>query len=256
MKKSKGKTICIYSPKGGVGKSMIAANMAGVSFLMNKKTLLIDADLYDGGLSLFVDNDISKTIYTLSDDFKNNKYDTIYDYVYHYNEKIDILCAPKTQLQSGDVKVKYIESIINVAKENYDLVVIDTNSAYNELNKRIFECVDEILLILTNDMINIKNMKNIINIFKSEENNKYKVLLNSSFDFKEPYFSNYEIINVIGANIDYTLDRESFFKNITLYIYHNTIPILYRDNDIKYYKLYDRYNLIIKDLFNGSEDND
>lgn len=253
MIKGKGKTICVYSPKGGVGKSMIAANMASVSFLMDKKTLLIDADLYDGGLSLFVDNPIDKTIYTLSDDFKNNKYETLYDYVYHYNENIDILCAPKTQLQSGEVNVKYIEQIINVSKELYDLVIIDTNSAYNELNQRIFSEVDEILLILTNDMINLKNVRNIINIFKSEDKTNYKTLLNNSFDFKEQYFSNYEIINLIGSNIDYTLDRESFFKNITLYIYHNTIPLLYKDNDIKYYKVVERFKLVIKDLFKGSD---
>ena len=67
MIKGKGKTICVYSPKGGVGKSMIAANMASVSFLMDKKTLLIDADLYDGGLSLFVDNPIDKTGKKLQD---------------------------------------------------------------------------------------------------------------------------------------------------------------------------------------------
>ncbi len=256
MGKEKGKTICVYSPKGGVGKSMISANMAGVSYLLNKKTLLIDADVYDGGLSLFVNDSISKTINTLSDDFKNDEYKTLVDYVYHYNDKLDILCAPKTQLQSGEVKIKYIESVINVAKEMYDLVIIDTNSAYNELNKRIFNTVDEILIILTNDMINIKNVRNIVKIFKDEDKSNYKVLLNNSFDFKEQYFSNYEIISVIEANIDYTLDKESFFKNITQYIYHNIIPILYKDNDIKYYQVVERFKLIIKDLFKESESDD
>lgn len=255
MKNINGKTICIYSPKGGVGKSMISANIAGVSSLMNKKTLLIDADVYDGGLSLFIDSPIDKTIYTLSNDFKNNKFEMLYDYVYHYNDKIDILCAPKTQLQSGEVKVKYIESIISLAKSMYDLVVIDTNSSYNDLNKRIFNEVDEILLILTNDMINIKNIRNIINILK-KENKSYKVLLNTSFDFKTEYFSNYEIINMINSNIDYTLDRETFFKNITSYMYNNEIPILHKDNEIKYYSLYERLKLIINDLMKKEDNNE
>jgi len=255
MNDKKGKTICVYSPKGGVGKSMISANMAGVSFLMDKKTLLIDADLYDGGLSLFIDKPIDKTIYTLSDDFKNNKFEMLYDYVYHYNEKIDILCAPKTQLQSGDVKVKYIESIITLAKQMYDIIIIDTNSSYNDLNKRIFNEVDEILIILTNDMINIKNVRNITSIFK-KENKSYKVLLNTSFDFKEKYFSNYEIINLINSNIDYTLDRDSFFKNITLYLYHNEIPILYKDNETKYYNVVERFKLILQDLIKKGDKNE
>ena len=68
----KGKVLCVYSPKGGVGKSIISANIAGSSYLMGKRTLLIDADLYDGGLSLFVNEEIKKNIYTLSNDIKNN----------------------------------------------------------------------------------------------------------------------------------------------------------------------------------------
>ena len=244
----KGKVLCVYSPKGGVGKSIISANIAGSSYLMGKRTLLIDADLYDGGLSLFVNEEIKKNIYTLSNDIKNNKYESILDYVYNYNEGLDILCSTKIQLEASLIKEKYMDKIIEDAKNIYDFIVIDTNSSYNDFNKNIFNLCDEVLLILTNDIVNIKNMKNVITMFNDIGIYKYKVLYNSAFDFKDQYFSYEEMIEIIGANIDYTILREGFFKNITGYLFNNKIPILYKNNDVQYYSLLNKCNLIINDM--------
>lgn len=244
----KGKVLCVYSPKGGVGKSIISANIAGSSYLMGKRTLLIDADLYDGGLSLFINEDIKKNIYTLSNDIKNNKYESILDYVYNYNEGLDILCSTKIQLEASLIKEKYMDKIIEDAKNIYDFIVIDTNSSYNDFNENIFNLCDEVLLILTNDIVNIKNMKNVITMFNDIGIYKYKVLYNSAFDFKDQYFSYEEMIDIIGANIDYTILREGFFKNITGYLFNNKIPILYKNNDVQYYSLLNKCNLIINDM--------
>lgn len=244
----KGKVLCVYSPKGGVGKSIISANIAGSSYLMGKRTLLIDADLYDGGLSLFVNEEIKKNIYTLSNDIKNNKYESILDYVYNYNEGLDILCSTKIQLEASLIKEKYMDKIIEDAKNIYDFIVIDTNSSYNDFNENIFNLCDEVLLILTNDIVNIKNMKNVITMFNDIGIYKYKVLYNSAFDFKDQYFSYEEMIDIIGANIDYTILREGFFKNITGYLFNNKIPILYKNNDVQYYSLLNKCNLIINDM--------
>lgn len=244
----KGKVLCVYSPKGGVGKSIISANIAGSSYLMGKRTLLIDADLYDGGLSLFINEDIKKNIYTLSNDIKNNKYESILDYVYNYNEGLDILCSTKIQLEASLIKEKYMDKIIEDAKNIYDFIVIDTNSSYNDFNENIFNLCDEVLLILTNDIVNIKNMKNVITMFNDIGIYKYKVLYNSAFDFKDQYFSYEEMIEIIGANIDYTILREGFFKNITGYLFNNKIPILYKNNDVQYYSLLNKCNLIINDM--------
>lgn len=244
----KGKVLCVYSPKGGVGKSIISANIAGSSYLMGKRTLLIDADLYDGGLSLFINEEIKKNIYTLSNDIKNNKYESILDYVYNYNEGLDILCSTKIQLEASLIKEKYMDKIIEDAKNIYDFIVIDTNSSYNDFNENIFNLCDEVLLILTNDIVNIKNMKNVITMFNDIGIYKYKVLYNSAFDFKDQYFSYEEMIDIIGANIDYTILREGFFKNITGYLFNNKIPILYKNNDVQYYSLLNKCNLIINDM--------
>lgn len=247
------KAICIYSPKGGVGKTFVATSLAATSFLMDKKTLLIDFDLYNGSLCLFVNENINKSILSLSKDITTKKYEKLSNYVYKYNEKIDILCAPKDYRIISAFNIKHIKKILEDALAIYDLVIIDTYSILDDLNMELFKYSSEILFILNNDMSNIKNLRNQIKVINNETDYKYKVLLNTSFDKKSEFFSAFEIKQILNANIDYTLSKFSFVKNITNSIYSACIPLLDKRNIKLYGTTFDRFKLIIKDL--EKEDN-
>lgn len=46
-----GKIITISSVKGGVGKTTMTFNLAGIYCELNKRVLIIDLDLYSGGIA-------------------------------------------------------------------------------------------------------------------------------------------------------------------------------------------------------------
>ena len=91
MKVKKGKVITLTSSKGGIGKTIFITNLAGTYDYLGKKTLLIDLDLYTGGVSTLLDLAKAKTIYNLVDDFINNRFSNINDYVVAYSDNLDIL---------------------------------------------------------------------------------------------------------------------------------------------------------------------
>ena len=47
-----GKVITVSSVKGGVGKTTMVLNLAGIYCGLNKKVLIIDLDLYCGGVAV------------------------------------------------------------------------------------------------------------------------------------------------------------------------------------------------------------
>ena len=51
MNTSLGKIVTVSSVKGGVGKTTLTTNLAGIYFLLKKKVLIIDLDLYAGGIA-------------------------------------------------------------------------------------------------------------------------------------------------------------------------------------------------------------
>ena len=74
MKLKKGKSLCFFSAKGGVGKTVNLINLAGIFQQLDKKVLIIDLDLYSGGIALALDRSYKKDIYNFCDDYNNNRY--------------------------------------------------------------------------------------------------------------------------------------------------------------------------------------
>lgn len=254
MNELKGKSVCMYSPKGGVGKTILLANIGAIASLNNKKVLLIDFDLFNGTLSMFINEEINKTIYNLTDDLNNNRYKKINNYVYKYNENIDILCAPKDPRQGNKIDSKYIDIILERAANIYDLILIDTYPNLDDISITTLDFADEILFIINNDMFTIKNMKNIINIFEDNGIKNYKVLLNNSNDLKTQYFSILEIKKIIDTNIDYTISKNFYMKDITSYIYNSKIPMLENNNYKKYKDDVHNIEVLLKDILGGAKD--
>ena len=63
--------------------------------------------------------------------------------------------------------------------------------------------VDQILYIINNDPVTLKNMKSLITIFNNLNITNYKILLNNSANPFKRYFSLFDIKNIIKNNIDY-----------------------------------------------------
>lgn len=247
MKGIKGKTICVFSPKGGTGKTTLVSSLGAVASLMGKKVLLVDADIFNGTLSMFINEEINKTLFNLTDDLYNNRYKSITDYVYKYNENIDILCAPKDPRQGSKIESNYIDIIVERACNSYDIVVVDTYTNLDEFTVSVLDISDMIFFVINNDMFTLKNMKNVISIFTDNNIDNYRIILNSSIDYKYPYFTASEMKKIIGTNIDYTISKDFFMKEFTSYIFDSKIPLLESNNMKKFKKDINNIELMIKD---------
>ena len=223
-----GKIISISSVKGGVGKTTMAINLAGIYYMMKKRVLLIDADFYSGGISTWLDLKNKKDIFMLVDSISNNRYSNISDYVTSYNNGIDVLASPHDPRCALKVEGKYIPMILELAKREYDVIIVDTNHIMNEINLMILDYVDTIMLMVTNDLIDLKNMRSLINIFSTTNKDNYLVCLNSSRDTGKDYFSLFDIRNILKCNVDWTISNSFYIKNIDKYVLDGEILTLNR----------------------------
>ncbi|HHT38603.1 MAG TPA: AAA family ATPase [Mollicutes bacterium] len=226
MASKKGKIITVFSTKGGVGKTIFTINLAGTFHNLNKRVLIIDLDLYSGGIAVSLNVDSKKDIYNLIDDLNNNRFTEFNDYVSKYNDNIDVLSCPKDPRQGSKISSKYVEIVLVNAISRYDIVLIDTSHILNDVNLTALDKTDDILLLLSNDPIDLKNMKSLIAIFKDSEIDNYYVVLNNAINTDKDFFTPFDIKNIIKTNIDYTIGQQFHMNNIDHYVINGEIPIL------------------------------
>ncbi len=239
MNNQNGKIITISSVKGGVGKTTITTNLAGLYFLMKKKVLIIDLDLYAGGIATVMNVSNKKDIYMLVDALANNKQVELSDYVSHYNNGIDILAAPKDPRDVSKIESKYVNKVFDLARHDYDVVLVDTSHSLDEVCLVAMDASYNTLFVITNDLVDIKNMKTMISIFNEMDKTNYKIVLNNSRDTGRDYISLFDIRNMIKGNVDYTISKNFYIKNIDKYVLNGEILTLnknisrFYNNDIK-----------------------
>lgn len=222
----KAKIITIASVKGGTGKTTTALNLAGTYSLLNKKTLILDFDLYSGGIALSLDIDIKTDLYKLAYDMSVNDYKNIDDYILKYNEYIDIIPAPKDPRYASKIETKYINTILKKVNVKYDVVIIDTNHFLDAANLILFDKSDTIMYVMNNSPLDLKNLKSMLAIHKDMERENYIVVLNESNTKLNEMFTNYDIKNIIKNDINYIIPATFYNKNINKYVLKGKILIL------------------------------
>ncbi len=227
MEKKIGKSLCMFSSKGGVGKTITTLNLAGVFEVMGKRILIVDLDLSGGEIALALNKPYEKTIYNFAMDYMNNRYRSFLDYVTKYDDHIDFLASPKDPRQANKIASKYLEIMLDKAVYYYDIVLIDTNHILNETNLVLLDKADSILFVMNNDPFDVKNMKSLVTIFKDLDKTNFKIMLNDSRDPMKKYFSLYDLTSILKTEINYLISSEFYVKNIDQYIMNGKIVTLH-----------------------------
>ena len=221
-----GKIITISSVKGGVGKTTLTVNLAGLYFLMKKKVLIIDLDLYAGGIATITNVNNKRDIYMLIDALSNNKQVELRDYVTSYNKGIDILASPRDPRDVSKIEGRYLSKVFDLARHDYDVVLVDTSHSLDEVCLMAIDASYNTLFVITNDLVDIKNMKNMVSIFNEMDKKNYKIVLNNARDTGKDYITLFDIRNMIKGNVDYTISKNFYIRNIDKYVLNGEILTL------------------------------
>lgn len=247
---ARGKIVCFYGGKGGVGKTTTLLSLAGTLSKLNKKVLIVDLDLTNGAIAISLNREANKTIFNFVEDYINNKYNDLDKYITKYDENISFVASPKDPRYASRIDVKYIDILLEKSVYNYDVVLIDTPSVLNEISVYSLDKSDVVYLLTTNDCVSLKNIKNIVNLFIENNLDKYKIILNNSFIPNKDYFSNYDIKNIIGHNVDYVISSSFHVNNLDELVVNGEI-ITYKYSKFKDEKI---FKLIANEIIGGNKD--
>ena len=171
------KIIAITSYKGGTGVSTAAVNLAySLANIHDKKTLLIDAAGFSNHLTVLLNvipkctlSEVCKQESNLDEQYLSNAASTS-------GKNLHVISGLMKTSELSDLTPHGLEHLIEVAKEIYDCIVIDTSThQLDETTMMLLQKASDILLITTFDLLAIRDNRFFITTLKEIGITEHKI---------------------------------------------------------------------------------
>ena len=154
-----GSVITIFSPKGGVGKTTVAVNLAvALSGSGAVRVCLVDLDLAFGDVAITLQLIPEHTIAEAVDAEEHLDF-AFLETLLTRHENCSILAAPTHPEGKDRITPGLIRRVLRVLRRHFDYVIVDTSPSFDDQVLHAFDETDECILVATLDVPTVKNMK-------------------------------------------------------------------------------------------------
>jgi pilus assembly protein CpaE len=155
-----GRIVTVFSPKGGVGKTTMAVNLAlALTDRGARKVCLVDLDLAFGDvaitLQLFPSHSIEHAIGS-EDSLDGPMLDSL---LTRHRDSLMVLAAPSHPDVRDRVTGALVSRVLRQLREHFDFIVVDTAPAFDDQTLTALDETDECVIVATLDVPTLKNVK-------------------------------------------------------------------------------------------------
>ena len=160
------RVISVFAPKGGVGKTTVAFNVAVALSQLGVATALIDGSLQYGDLRalLKVPSDVPSILDLPTDRVQESD---LRDVMWRDPAGIDILLAPPRVEMAEMVSARDVEKTVSLLRRLYQAIVIDTPTSLSEITLAFLDASDVVVSVVTYDSTTIHNTIAVAEVFAS-----------------------------------------------------------------------------------------
>ena len=168
LRTTNGEVFVLYGGKGGVGKSMIATNLACVlAKETGARVGLIDLDLQFGDIGVLLNLPQTQSIADLVQNIDQVDPEFLYDSMMEGPAGIRVLpTAPSPEL-ADLVTPEHVHHILQQSRKVFDFVVVDTSAHMGDITLTALDMASRVLLITALSIPAVKNAKLALRLFET-----------------------------------------------------------------------------------------
>ncbi len=155
-----GMLVTVFSAKGGVGKTTLSTNLAACfAGHLNKSVCIVDLDLAFGDVSIVLQ---LFPVHTIADAVgMDRKLDVsaIEQLLTEHPSGLKAMAAPVQPEAKDRITGEMVAKLLHILKQMFDVVVVDTPPAFDDVVLQAFDESDLLLLIGTLDVPSLKSLK-------------------------------------------------------------------------------------------------
>jgi pilus assembly protein CpaE len=178
-----GKIVLIFSGKGGIGKSLIAVNIAAaLARDLEGRTALVDFDLQFGDIGVLLGLESGRNVYQVVEAFPNVDADFIEALMPNAPGGFRVLLGPQSPEFADLVTAEHARTILEILQSTFDYIVVDTSSHLGEVTLEALERATQIVVVVDLGLPAVKEAKLALRVFQrlGITNDRIKVVLNRS----------------------------------------------------------------------------
>jgi pilus assembly protein CpaE len=153
-----GKLFTVVGAKGGVGKSVIAANCA-IALARSHRVALVDCSLQFGDIGVLLNVSAERTIADLAANNAIADHDVIHEVMVEGPGGIRVLAAPASPELADYVTTQHLRALIDQLRKSFDFIVVDTASHLSEISLDLVEMADKVVLVTDLSATAVKNAR-------------------------------------------------------------------------------------------------
>ena len=185
VERGRGTVITVFSTASAVGKTLVSENMAAGLALAGNQVCLVDCDLQFGDVCNYLHLEPEVTLADAQRALKEDEAnfapeDFLTDYE-HDTAAFSVLAAPLKLEEAYNISTKAVRFTIEVLRNQFDYIIVDTTSAFSELNLVVMDMSTLVTFLGIVDFVpTIKNMKIGCETLRSigYDDNKIRLVLN------------------------------------------------------------------------------
>jgi pilus assembly protein CpaE len=155
-----GKIIAVFAPKGGVGCTTVAVNLAiALHQATQESTVLVDASLQFGDIAVLLDlkptHSIADVVHQI-DEMDSTLLDTV---LTPHSTGVKVLLAPPRPEMADLVAAEHLQRILEQLKRQFGYVVVDTWTSLHDSVLLVLDSADLVVLPTTPDISSLRNVR-------------------------------------------------------------------------------------------------
>jgi pilus assembly protein CpaE len=185
-----GVVLPVHGLAGGSGASTFATNLAWELASIDKnapRVCLIDFDFQYGSAATYLDLPRKESVFELLSDTTNADSDSLLQAMLTFNDKLHVLTAPADMLPLDIVSPDDIGRIIDMARANFDFVVIDMPKTIVSWTETVLTRAHVYFALLELDLRSAQNVLRLSRALKAEglPHEKLRYVLNRAPKFTD-----------------------------------------------------------------------
>lgn len=204
--------VAVFSPKGGVGTTMIATNIAIVA-ASNKpdRVVLVDLDLQFGGVAPQLDIEPKQTLADVTRDASALKAaELLRGYAVKHGTGLHVLCAPPTPELAELVTPEVVKNLLATLTSGYDHVIIDAGSVLDERTMLALESADTVVIPVYPEIPALKAVHSLLEYLNEAGTLGSKAVFVLNNAFARDIVKLKDVESSLGTKIEYDLPYDPF----------------------------------------------